>query len=185
MKLNSVASSRDKILYYKGDRDVRSTMTFTVRFQDGDVREVPYSKDLFDSIPYAEFCSSKRYLYHLIYSTEGAKKYISDIRKQPITQFQPGDLAYVDLRIYGDAWYDELELPDSHLITYVAPIQFTHWYHKSSKRVLSVKDLLTLRTYRYDNYLVHCFVHSEVNASTMVLVDEDFANKYPQVRASY
>ena len=59
----------DKILYYKGDRDVRSTMTFTVRFQDGDVREVPYSKDLFDSIPYAEFCSSKRYLYHLIYST--------------------------------------------------------------------------------------------------------------------
>ena len=175
----------DKILYYKGDRDVRSTMTFTVRFQDGDVREVPYSKDLFDSIPYAEFCSSKRYLYHLIYSTEGAKKYVSDIRKQPITQFQPGDLAYVDLRIYGDVWYDELDLPDSHLLTYVAPIQFTHWYHKSSKRVLSVKDLLTLRTYRYDNYLVHCFVHSEVNTSNMVLVDEDFARQFPQVRESY
>ena len=175
----------DEILYYRGDREVRSTMVFTVRFQDGDVREVPYSKDIFDSVPYAEFCSRKRYLYHLIYTADYAKKYIADFRRQPITQFQPGDLAYVDLRIYGDAWYDELELPDSHLITYVAPIQFTHWYHKSSKRVLSVKDLLTLRTYRYDNYLVHCFVHSEVNASTMVLVDEDFANKYPQVRASY
>ena len=174
----------DKILYYRGDRESRSTLIFTVRFQDGDVREVPYSKDLFDSVPYADFCSSKRYLYHLIYPAEGAKKYISDIRRQSITQFKPGDHAYVDLRIYGDVWYDGLQLPDSHLLTYVAPIQFTHWYHRSSRRVLSVKDLLTLRTYRYDNYLVHCFVHPELDTSTMVLVDKDLATRYPQVLES-
>ena len=42
----------ESILYYTGDREKRSTMVFTIRFRDGDVRDVPYNQDLFDSVPY-------------------------------------------------------------------------------------------------------------------------------------
>ena len=62
----------DSILHYTGDRERRSTMVFTIRFRDGDIRKVPYSQDLFDSIPYEEFCTRKRYLYHLIYPVDRA-----------------------------------------------------------------------------------------------------------------
>ena len=174
----------DTILYYRGDRDTRTSLVFTVKFQDGDVRDIPFSKDIFDSIPYADFCSRKRYLYHLIYPVKEAKEYIAKIRKQPITSFQPGDEAYVDLRVFGDLWYESLELPDSHFITYVARFVFTHWYHKSSKRILSTKNVMTKQTFRLDNYHIHCFAHKEFDSSTMVLVDEEFASKFPQVNQS-
>ena len=171
----------DTILYYKGDRERRSSLTFTIRYRDGDVREVPYSQDLFDSVQYEEFCTRKPYLYHLIYPTDRAQKYIAEKRNQPITEYAPGDQVYVDIRVFGDDWYDNLRLPDSHLMTYVALFQFTHWYHKSSRKVLSVKNVLTKDTYRFNNYHVHCFVHRELNPDTMVLVDEDFMAQYPQV----
>ena len=171
----------DSILFYHGDRERRSTMIFTIRFKDGDVREVPYSQDLFDSIPYEEFCTKKPYLYHLIFPVDRAKTYIAEKRNQPITDYKPGDEVYVNLRVFGDVWYEALELPDSHILTYVAQYQFTHWYHKNSHRVLSIKNVLTHKTFRFDNYHVHCFVHREFDASTMILLDEDMVAKYPQV----
>ena len=171
----------DTILHYTGDRERRSSMVFTIRFKDGDVREVPYSQDLFDSIPYEEFCAQRRYLYHLIFPVDRAKKYVTEKRNQPITEFKPGDEVYVDIRVFGDVWYDALALPDSHLVTYVAQYRFTHWYHKSSHRVLAIKSVLTDRTFRFDNYHVHCFVHKDFNSSTMILLDEVMVAKYPQV----
>ena len=171
----------DTILYYTGDRERRSTMLFTVRFKDGDIRELPYSQDLFDSIAYEEFCSSKPYLHHLIYTTDGAAKYISEKRKQSITTVQPGDEVYVDIRVFGDDWYDALQLPDSPTVTYVMQFMLTHWYHKTSKKLISVKNPMTKATYRFDNYHVKCFVHRDFDPTTMVLVDSDFALRFPQV----
>ena len=142
----------ESILHYTGDRERRSTMVFTIRFRDGDVREVPYSQDLFDSIPYEEFCTKKRYLYHLIFPVDRANKYIAEKRNQAITDFKPGDEVYVDIRVFGDIWYDALALPDSHIMTYVAQYQFTHWYHKRSQRILAIKNILTHETFRFDNY---------------------------------
>ena len=49
----------DEVLSYRGDRHTRTTLLFQVRFKDGSIHELPYSKDLYDSIPYAEFCESK------------------------------------------------------------------------------------------------------------------------------
>ena len=72
------------------------------------------------------------------------------------------------MRSHGDVWYEALALPDSHIVTYVAQYQFTHWYHKSSHRVLAIKNVLTDRTFRFDNYHVHCFRHKDFNPSTMI-----------------
>ena len=57
-------------LHYTGDRESRATMIFTNRFRDGDVREVPYWQDLYDSIPYEEFSTKKQYLYHHIFPVD-------------------------------------------------------------------------------------------------------------------
>ena len=171
----------ESILFYKGDRQKRSSMTFTIKFQDGDIKEVPYSQDLFDSIPYEEFCRSRPYLYHLIFPTDRANKYIADIKNRNIEDYVPGDEAYVDLRCFGDLWYEDLQLPDSHILTYVAPFKFTHWYHRTSKKVLSAMHLLTRRTFRFNNYHVHCFVYKQLDSANMVLIDEDFLQTYPQL----
>ena len=53
------------------------------------------------------------------------------------------------------------------ILTYVAQYRFTHWYHKSSHRVLAIKNVLTNRTFHFDNYHVHCFLHKDFNPSTM------------------
>jgi hypothetical protein len=39
-----------KILGWKGDPQVRTTMEFKVMFEDGDILWIPYSKDIDDSI---------------------------------------------------------------------------------------------------------------------------------------
>ena len=83
--------------------------------------------------------------------------------------------------MFCDIWYAALSLPDLHIMTYVTQFQFTHRYHKSSHRVLSVKNILTHKTFRFDNYHVHCFVHKDFNPSIMILLDEDLLTKYPGV----
>ena len=76
--------------------------------------KVPYGQDLFDSIPYEEFCTVKSYLYHLIFPVDRANKYSAEKRNQAITVFKPGDEVYVDIRVFGDTWYEDLALPDSY-----------------------------------------------------------------------
>ena len=46
----------DRVLYYRGNPSVRETMEFFVRFADGEERWVTWSKDLFETVQYEEFC---------------------------------------------------------------------------------------------------------------------------------
>ena len=59
---------------------------------------------------------------------------------------------YIDIRVFGDNWYNALQLPYSHLITYVAQFKCTHWFHKSSKKELSVRNELSKQTFWFNNY---------------------------------
>ena len=47
---------------------------FTLVFEDGDQRVMPYSKDIFDSVAYESFCRSHTYLHHLLYDIKQAKQ---------------------------------------------------------------------------------------------------------------
>jgi hypothetical protein len=172
----------DTIVSYTGDRELRSSMIFTIRYMDGDIREVPFSQDLFDSQPYEDFCKRQAHTYHLVHTTKLANQWISEVRNHEITLCTPGDHIYVNIRIFGDMWYDDLCLPNSALNTYVAQFSCTPWYHRTSKKIISVVDTLTRKTYRFNAYQVFCFVHSEFNPATMVLIDNDFVLLYPQVQ---
>ena len=167
----------DKVLSYRGDRMKRSTLTFQVRFKDGSVHDLPYSRDLYDSTPYEEFCESKPYLRHLKVTSVQATEWISRIAKEPLTGFRVHQTVYLDLRVYGDGWYNQLELPESDDITYVSEFHVT----LATRRKLDMKNPLTKDHHSFKAYDIYCFVHTTFNPSTMVIIDEAFMIKYPQV----
>ena len=101
-------------------------MIFTVKFVDGDVREIPYSLDIFNSIPYEEFCRAKPYLHHLIHSSTEATRFVKDtIKTFSWTGYQTNQEVYLDIRLYGDLWFDDLNLPDTSQMTYVSRFLIT------------------------------------------------------------
>jgi hypothetical protein len=167
----------DTIMSYRGDRHTRTTLTFKVKFKDGSVHELPYSRDLYDSIPYAEFCESKPYLKHLTMTTVQANKWIQDITKEPIVGFRVHQIVYLDIRVYGDGWYNKLQLPDSDDIIYVSEFKITRY----TKRRVEMINPLTKDNHSFSAYDLYCFVHTRHDPSTMVMIDEAFMVKYPQV----
>jgi hypothetical protein len=167
----------DKILYCKGDAHTRTTLVFTVRFAAGDTVEIPYSKDLFDSIPYEDFCNSRPYWRHLRLSVKEASKYIQRINKQNLIGYRVDQEVYLDIRVYGDGWFNNLQLPDADTITYVSKFIIT----KHAPRKLHMINPITKDHHAFNPYNVFCFVHTEFNESSMVVIDEAFMVKYPQV----
>ena len=167
---------------YTGDSRTRTSMSFTVEFADGDIRQLPWSPDLLCEA-YYEFCAARPHLHHLTLDTRMANKFKTQMNKQPITAISVGDVIYLDLRFFGDLWYEALELPDSATTTYVLEAKYTHWYHARSKRKISLKlTLLPEHTYALDGYTVFCWgTRTTFDPSTMVLVDAAMLVRYPQI----
>ena len=169
------------VLSYSGDSRARTRMTFEVEFQDGDIIQLPWSHDL-ECEAYYEFCESKPYLRHLTMDTKLAKVFQKQMRKEPITAVQPGDTVFIDLRFFGDDWYEALDLPDAQHSSYVCEFQYTHWYHKTSKSKLSGRFPVLNESYSLDGYFIYCWGSSKtLDTSSMQLVDEDFVARYPSI----
>jgi hypothetical protein len=171
----------DTIISFTGNSELKSSMMFTIRYQDGDIREMAWTPDLDDSVAYEAFAKRHAYLHHLQWTSSLAAKWMANMRKQEITTCQPGDTIYINIRVFGDDWYDELLLPNSALNTYVAEFSCTNWYHRKSRRVISIASRTAKTTYRLNNLHVFRYVHLTYNPATMVLIDDDFVLKYPQV----
>ena len=167
----------DKVLYCKGDRLKRTTLTFTVRFADGETCDLPYTKDLFDSLPYEEFCASKPYLRHLRYTVTEGNKFVQQINTKPLTGYTVNQLVYLDIRVYGDGWFNKLSLPDVELINYVSLFKIT----RCTSKKLTMINPLTKDNHVFGAYDIYCFLHTSFEDSNMVLIDEAFMIKYPQV----
>ena len=108
-----------KFVAYRGDPLVRTTMEFEILFEDGSIVWLPYSKDIFDSVPYEEFCRMRPELLPLLHDAKTAAALMSRLNRTPITEVKPGDVVYVDLRSYGAGWYESLNLPDKDHSSYM------------------------------------------------------------------
>ena len=174
---------RVKVIHgYKGDSNHRTSMTFIVEYADGDILEVPWSRDLFDCQAYEDFCKSRKYLHHLILDQNQVTPFKTQLRRADVTAVQVGDRVYVDLRFFGDQWYQSLDLPDFSTKSYVVVFEYTHWYHRTSKKKISARFLLNGATYALDNYLVFAWGSVKTFDETyMVLVDADIAKRYPRI----
>ena len=167
----------DKVLSVQGDTSTRTTLIFTVRFLDGEVCKVPYSKDLFDTIPYGDFCNTKPYLKHLSFLVKESKQFIQRIQRQQLIGYRVNQEVYLDIRVYGDVWFDNLQLPDAETMTHVSKFIIT----KHTPSSLHMRNPLNGDHHRLRAYQVYCYVHTELDLSTMIIIDEAFLLKYPKI----
>ena len=111
-----------------------------------------------------------------------ADSFIQQKRREAITSVNIGDVVYVDLRFFGDPWYESLNLPDWQESSYVVEFKYTHWFHKTSKAKISATFVLTGQSFAFDAYLVFAWGSQKVfNQETMTLVDRSLAEDYPAI----
>ena len=170
------------VLSYTGDSRRRTTMTFTIEFADGDIIPLPWSPDI-EGDAYYHFCEQRPHLYHLTLDAKMAKRFQTQLRREDITSVKLGDIAYVDLRFFGDVWYEALGLPDFATASYVFAFTYSHWYHKTSKKKISgYVNLKPDITYSLDGYLVYCWgTRLDFDPATMTIVDAALCAQYPAI----
>jgi hypothetical protein len=81
----------DEILKDRGNPYRRTSIDFLIRFADGGITWVPYSKEWLDSISFASYVSRFPHLYHLRYTEKEEHKRKVELSKQPITTLQLGE----------------------------------------------------------------------------------------------
>ena len=166
----------------KGPTDTRSKMWFQIVFQDGDVRWLPYSKDIDQTVHYETLCRTRHDLWPLLYTTTVLKEELKRL-KQPITMFNhfPTTI-YVDLRAFGDSkWYDSLNLPDGHGSIFVFECEVSNFADAHTKKQVRLfYPLIELRE-SVNNVWLHTWGRYPNLQPTLQLIDANFATTYPQI----
>jgi len=182
----------NKIIRHMGNPNKRTSMKFLILYADGDQRWSWYTKDIFDSIPYAEYVTQFPYLRHLKLSSSEAVKYINDINKEDITQVEPGDVVYVDIAWYGNEWSMNLGMPDIHPKVYVFEFLYTHYYHdltggrktpsNVSKKVISALCPVLNEKFKMTTHNVYGYGSNKIlDEGSMVLITAKTTVLYPRI----
>jgi hypothetical protein len=169
-----------QILAYRGDIDMRTTMEFEVEFEDGDIQWLPFSAELFDTIPYENFCRQHSELRFLLVTTKVASDERKRIKSSPIELVVPGDEVFVNLRSYSEQWYAALELPDPFRKQYVLRYSYGKLVGKDKRKIEALCPLFEER-FVVDNVFVHLYGSIKALRPDMVLIDEAFCIEFPQV----
>ena len=167
------------ILAYHGDPIKRLSLEFQVQFADDDVRWVPWSKDLFDSLPYESYCRKHRHLFPLLFSLEQAKREIRNLSKKQIVGYKIGSPLLVILRSFGEAWYQSLSLPDVDTTTYVVRYAVTS-IAKDAKSLIIASQIFKGKI-TIDSYYLFAFTVDE--SVPHVEVTSELIQKYPELIA--
>jgi len=171
-----------QILQWKGDPLKRTTMEFKVEFADGDVIWIPYSKDLDDSVQYGDFIESHSVLYPLRFKASMVSKQLNSIRKQPIISVRPDDIVYVELRCaFGVEWYDTLDIPNKYDVLYMVVVQYLKWRDRTHRHIQPKVLVLDEIMRDWDSYDVFSYGSNKELLDTMVIIDEAFVVKYPDI----
>lgn len=177
-------------LAYRGTPALRTSVEFEVQFADGQTLWLPWSKDLFDTVQYEDFCRSHRELVTLLSTAAEAAALTKRIRDTPIpllevpVQVIPPTVAYIDLRSYGYDWYASLGLPDQDHVTYVVAYQYLRYGNKSQTTLVAickVLDELYESRRALDAFFVYTYGAILTLGPNMVLVDESFILRYPSI----
>ena len=168
-----------QFLAYRGNPTLRTSIQFLVEFEDGKQLWLPWSQDLFTTVPYENFCRSKPCLYVLLFSHKEALKILQRKNREPITLVKPGDFVYVDLRSYGPDWYDQLQLPDSDSKTYVLHYEYLRWNNEKQTKIIAFCKLFD-ETFSVDGYFVYAYGSAhQFDPGTMVLIDKSLVSRFP------
>lgn len=168
---------------YRGYPLVRSSCTFLVLFDYGELVWVPWSTDISATIQFESFCLTRSELYLLLYSAAEAAKMKAATNRMPISNVVSGDLVYVDLRFYGSDWYLAFGLPDSDNTAYVVIFQYIRWLHKTTRTKIVATCPVFGEEWPLNNHFVRSYGHRLIILDGAVLVDSAFVAKFPQLLA--
>jgi hypothetical protein len=168
-----------KIVAYRGDPLLRTSMQFLVHFEAGAELWLPWSQELFQAVQYEEFCRARTPLYILVFSVKEANAFIVRKNKEVITTIGPGDTVYVDLRSYGANWYDLLQLPEADAKTYVLQYHYSNWSNVKHNKIVAACEIFN-ETFTVDGYFVFSYGSVKVfDQETMIMVDTNLVSKFP------
>jgi hypothetical protein len=171
----------DIVRAYRGDPQKRSQCVFLVRFMDGDEVWLPWSMDLTSTAQFEDFCKARPELYSLLYTLNELRKIIKDINKTVITEVNPGDTAYLNLRYYGSEWFYSLLLPDPDFKAYVVEIKYLKWFQKTTRTSIVMRCDLFNEDAPVNHFTVRSYGMHTGRPPDSILVDSSFIAKYPQV----
>lgn len=169
------------IIAYRGDPLVRTSCTFLVLFDDGDLIWLPWSADISATSQFESFCQTRGELYLLLYSAAEAAKLKAATNRMPISDVVPGDTAYIDLRFYGSDWYLSLGLPDCDTTSYVVIFQYTRWFHKTTRTKIVATCPVFGEEWPLNNHFVRSYGRRLSFPDGAVLVDSEFVRQFPQL----
>jgi len=174
-----------RIIAYKGDPKVRTSMEFNMEYYDGSTAWRPYGDDVFQTIAYEEFCNQTPELMLHKYRQKEEKIRAAEIRKSVITTVNIGDKVYVDLRQYSQGqWYDNLPLADRYEKKYVMLFEYQKWQNDDCKKIW-IYCSLNDDGYYVDHLWIKLFGSVKVfDPGRMILIDEKFVLEYPEIATS-
>ena len=167
---------------YKGNINQRKSMQFELLFKAGDKIWKYLCKDIYDTTYFEEYCRSHPELKPLLQTKQISDKYIRELNKQPITEFQPGDKAYVNLRYVGYEKYIKFNLPDHEYTTYLLEIQYGDLSSHDTEinvRIILQNKQLKVKHQWVEHFGCYKYVYTDRN---MKLVDNIYLQSNPQVR---
>jgi hypothetical protein len=172
----------DRILYYRGQPETRSTTEFYVRFQDGSEVWQVYNNDLATTVQFEAFCRSRQELMPLIYSATIAAQRKKTTNNTPITAVQPGIRIYINLRFFNWTWYKNLQLPNYDTVDYVVAAIYDRWIGMTRKKIkLSIP--IFNEVHNFTHYDVLTYGNNRELLPDQVLVDARLLRRYPQITA--
>ena len=140
---------------YRGDPETRTTMQFEITWEDGETSWRTWDRDLFNSVPYEQFCHSRPELFPIIYDLKQVSSERARINSFDITLVTPGEVVFISLRYFGFFVYDkELDLPNKWHTEYVIKMRYDRWETPGSQRIIIGKVDLFGVEYRCSNYIV-------------------------------
>ena len=170
----------DVILSYRGDPLKRTTTEFLVRFADGDERWLPFGKDISSTVQFESFCNTRTQLIPLLTTEKEWKVRMKRINNEGFDGVSPGVVFYLELRYFGDSYYQHIGLPYADAIVYVVECEYVEWLSKK-ETVIVVKCKLFKQEYHFNAVIVFLYGRNFELNGKMKLVDEEFAKEFPKV----
>jgi hypothetical protein len=167
---------------YRGDPEVRTTMEFLVHFVDGSSLWKPWNIELFHTIPYEDFIRLHSELFPLLFTVAEFRRQKTAINRLPITLVQPGQTAFVNLRCYGQTWFQRLQLPFSDSMSYVVMYSYLRWASPTNMRKIWAECDVFEEEWSLDNLFIIMYGSTlAFNNANMILVDKAFVTLHPSV----
>ena len=175
-----------RILAWRGTVKERAYMWFYVEFADGEKKWLPWSRDLDGTQAYGDYILSEHPLYALRFKAAQSPRERVALNRHDITEVQPGDTVYIDLRRWGECWYDQLSLPDSYTYRHVVVGVYTRFVtdrkDNVNRKQIKVRVDLFDEDLIFDHYDVQCWGRrTEFVPTEMLLVDATLVRRFPSI----